>query len=102
MEYIIAFIIDILIYGVSLWGAAKLTGVTVTLKDMITISVLVSGASFIPYVGWLVAILVLFWLLQMATDVELFPDLILMFLVSNLFYWVLFWGIYHEIDKLTS
>ncbi|WP_317933144.1 hypothetical protein [Halioxenophilus sp. WMMB6] len=84
MDVVIAFAIDALISGAILWLAAKLTKVDLA---FIT-AVMVAGASalvgIIPSVGWLLSIIVFFLLLKQYTQAAIWPDLILMVLVSKL------------------
>ena len=82
---IILFLIEIVIGGVFLWFAARVTKVELEFKEILICVLSASFASFIPTVGWFASIIVLFLLLKRFSSANIWPDLILMVLVSRLF-----------------
>ncbi len=83
--YVVAFIIDAAVSGVILWLAAKVTGVDLFVKETIISVGAASLVALIPSVGWLLSLIVLFYMLKKFSQASIWPDLILMVIVSRFF-----------------
>lgn len=97
MEFLIYFLLDAVISGGILWIASRLTAVDLLFKT----AVIVAGASaligLIPAIGWLLSIILFFYLLSHFTGAPFWPDLILMVLVSKLVSLVIVIGVFGAI-----
>jgi len=81
--YVIAFILGTLLSATCLWIAMKLTGLQGTFVAIATICAICAVLGLIPFVGWLLSIVVMFVLICKWTTAEFWPDAILMVLVAN-------------------
>ena len=88
------FLIDIVLTGTVLWIAARLTSVDLRFKAA-TFSVAASGiaASVLgvlvgSFLGWILSICVLYFFLKAFTRASIWPDLVLMVLVSKVLVFV--------------
>lgn len=84
MEELVYVLLDALIGGAALWLAAKITSVDVGFRDLVIAAGAAAMISFVPAVGWLLSIIVLFVLLKKFSRADIWPDLILMVIVSRL------------------
>ena len=83
--YVIIFIIDAAVSGIILWLAAKVTNVDLFVKETIIAVSVASILALIPSVGWLLSLIALFYLLKKFSQASIWPDLILMVIVSRFF-----------------
>ena len=86
VEYILTFVIGLLVLTTCLWLAMKITGVSGTFVALLITAVAASLIGLIPTVGFYLSIIALFVGITKFTDAELWPGAILMVIVS--------WGIY--------
>lgn len=70
--------------AVALWLAGRLTDVQLALKETTVAAGVAALLSLIPQVGWLLSIVALFYLLRRFSRADIWPDLILLVLVSRL------------------
>lgn len=84
MEVLIYVILDAIITGFIVFLAGKLTSVQIEFKDAVICVGLSSLFGFIPGFGWLISIIAFFYLLKRATASDIWPDLILLVVVSKL------------------
>jgi hypothetical protein len=82
---IVGFIIEVVVGGVFLWLAANVTKVDLSFKEILICVFAASIVAFIPTVGWIASIILLFFLLKKFSSAEIWPDILLMVLVSRLF-----------------
>jgi len=85
MVELVWFIIGVVITGGGLFIAASFTGVQLHFKEALIASVVASMVSLIPTVGFLLSVIALFYLLKRLTGAPLYPDILLMVIVSKLF-----------------
>ncbi len=84
-ELALFLVLDIAITALVLWLAAKVTGVDLTPGEGALAATAAAAASLVPTVGVVLSIVVLFYLLRRFTRADIFPDLVLMVLVSRAF-----------------
>ena len=89
MDEIIWFILGVAIICLALWLAGKITNVEIELKETLIIASAVSAIELIPVAGPILSIIALFLLLKHFTSVAIYPDLLLIFIVSKLFSWLM-------------
>lgn len=94
MDYIYYFFLDALISGGILWLASKVTSVGLFFKTAILISGVSALVALIPSIGWLLSVAMFYYLLNKYSSAPLWPDLILMVIVSKLFSMVLLMGLF--------
>jgi len=82
MEILVALVLEIIFGAFSLWVAAKVTRVETTFVHMLSVSAASSVAGLVPVVGWLLSLVVMFLLIRKLTDAEIWPDAVLMVVVS--------------------
>ena len=70
--------------AVALWLAGRLADVQLALKETGAATGVAALLSLIPQVGWLLSIVALFYLLRRFSRADIWPDLILLVLVSRL------------------
>lgn len=83
MEIVLSFILNAVLSGTILWIASRITSVDLLFKT----AILVAGASaivgIVPIIGFLLSIILFFYLLTKFTNAPVWPDLILMVVVSK-------------------
>lgn len=84
MDELVLVVLDALIGGVILWLAAKITSVDLVLRETVIAAGGAAIVSLIPTVGWVLSIVVLFVLLKKFSRANIWPDIILMVIVSRL------------------
>ncbi len=82
---IVAFVIEVVVGGFFLWLAAYVTKVDLSFKEILICVFAASIVAFIPVVGWIASIILLFILLKKFSSADIWPDILLMVLVSRLF-----------------
>ena len=82
---LIMFGVGVIIMSVLLVLSGKLTGVDLSLTDALIVSAITSAIGLLPGIfGWLLSVVALYFLLKKMTGAPVFPDLILMIVVSKL------------------
>lgn len=84
MDNMLLVVLDALVGGVILWLSAKITSVDLALKETVIAAGAAAIVSLVPTVGWILSIVVLFALLKKFSQANIWPDLILMVIVSRL------------------
>ena len=84
MDNMLLVVLDALGGGVILWLSAKITSVDLALKETVIAAGAAAIVSLVPTVGWILSIVVLFALLKKFSQANIWPDLILMVIVSRL------------------
>ncbi|HIZ49750.1 MAG TPA: hypothetical protein IAA18_01565 [Candidatus Pseudomonas excrementavium] len=84
MDELVLVVLDALIGGVVLWLAAKITSVDLVLREAVIAAGGAAIVALVPTVGWALSIVVLFVLLKKFSRANIWPDLILMVIVSRL------------------
>ncbi len=84
LDIVIGFLAGTVFSAVCLWAGMKLTKVDGTFLGMLLIAAISSLAGLIPFVGWLVSLIVMFVLISKWTDAEFWPDAVLMVIVADL------------------
>jgi hypothetical protein len=82
MVMLIAFVVEVIFGAFSLWVAAKVTRVETTFLQMLAVSAASSLAGLVPVAGWMLSLIVMFLLIRKLTDAEIWPDAVLMVVVS--------------------
>lgn len=82
MLILITLVLGIIFGAFSLWVAAKVTGVDTTFLNMLAVAAASSVAGLVPLVGWLLSLVVMFLLIRKLTDADIWPDAVLMVVVS--------------------
>lgn len=84
METIIYVILDAVITGFIVFLAGKITSVQIAFKEAAICVGISSILGFVPGFGWLLSIIAFFYLLKRFTASDIWPDLILLVVVSKL------------------
>ena len=84
MDELVLVVLDALIGGVVLWLAAKITSVDLVLREAVIAAGGAAIVALVPTEGWALSIVVLFVLLKKFSRANIWPDLILMVIVSRL------------------
>ncbi|WP_028876949.1 hypothetical protein [Teredinibacter turnerae] len=84
MEVLMYVALDALITGFIVFLAGKLTAVEIEFKEAVICVGLSSLLGLIPSVGWILSIIAFFYLLKKYTAADIWPDLILLVVVSKL------------------
>ena len=85
LEYAAYFIIDVLLSAGILWASGRIMLVNIEYRWLVVAIVVASLVSFIPHIGIALSFLVLLWFLHEYSDAELWPNIILMVLLSRVF-----------------
>lgn len=78
-------LVKALINGGFLWFASKFTGDALGFLSALVVAMVAAACDQVPTVGWVLSIFVMFALLRKFTRSDIYPDLILLVLVSQLF-----------------
>lgn len=89
MAILLGLIINILVGGAALYGAAVVVRVDLTFKETVIAAVVAAGLAVIPVVGWVLSLIGLFYVLY-HFSLAAFPNLVLMVLVSRLFVFIVY------------
>lgn len=84
MDNMLLVVLDALVGGLILWLSAKIASVDLALKETVIAAGAAAIVSLVPTVGWILSIVVLFALLKKFSQANIWPDLILMVIVSRL------------------
>ena len=84
MALTITFLVLSLFSMFCLYTGMRLTKVEGSLKDVGIIAVVSTLVGFIPVVGWVISIAVLLGLICKRTDAKLWPDAVLMVIVTEI------------------
>ena len=85
METVVLFLLDAVITGVLLWAAGKVTTVQIGFREGVICVGVSSLLALIHGFGWILSTIALFYLLKEFTGASVWPDLILLVLVTKLF-----------------
>jgi hypothetical protein len=84
MSILISFVLNALFSGAILWVASRLTKVSLLFKEAVICAAASALVGLIPtVVGLILSIVVFFYILKYFTQADIWPDLILMVLVSK-------------------
>ena len=81
---LVTFGISVLVMSITLVLSGKLTGVRLSLVDTLIAATVASFFALVTALGWLVSAIVLVFLLKKMTGAPIFPNLILMIVISEL------------------
>ncbi|MBN3562200.1 hypothetical protein [Aliamphritea spongicola] len=86
MDLLLSLLLDALFSGVALWLASKVLSVQLRFTEIV---IAVFAASLVallpvPILGWVLSLVVLFYLLKHFSDADVWPDLILLVLIGRL------------------
>ena len=84
MYIFLGLVVDILVGGAVLYWAAKVVRVDLEFKETVIAAGSAAILALIPYVGWLLSIVALFYILY-KFSLASFPNLVLLVIVSRLF-----------------
>lgn len=84
MEEVVFLILDAVISGAILWIAARITSVDLSLGETVIAAGVAAAAALIPTAGWVLSLILLFALLKKFSGASIWPDIILMVIVSRL------------------
>ncbi|MBD3654173.1 MULTISPECIES: hypothetical protein [Gammaproteobacteria] len=84
MGELLVVVLDALVGGVVLWLAAKITLVDLALSETVIAAGGAAAVALVPTIGWLLSLVVLFVLLKKFSRANIWPDIILMVIVSRL------------------
>lgn len=85
MEYLPWFILDIVMGSFGLLLAGKITDTQINLQEAAISMLAAALLNFVPEIGWLLSIIGLLVLLKWFTEAAIWPDLILLVIVSRIF-----------------
>jgi hypothetical protein len=83
LAYIILFVFSALFVGTSLWLSAKFVKVECTFPGMLLIAAATSLLSLIPGVGWIIALVALYFMLHKWTTAEFWPDSVILVVAAG-------------------
>ena len=92
MYIFFGFVIDVLVGGAVLYWAAKVVRVDLEFKETVMAAGAAAILALIPYVGWLLSIVALFYILY-HFSLAAFPNLVLLVIVSRLFVAIIYFGL---------
>lgn len=84
MELLIYVVLDALIGGLFLWFAARITSVDLSFRETVAAAGGAALASLVPTIGWVLSLVVLFVLLKKFSQANIWPDILLMVIISRL------------------
>ncbi len=84
MGELLVVVLDALVGGVVLWLAAQITLVDLALSATVIAARGAAAVALVPPIGWLLSLVVLFVLLKKFSRASIWPDIILMVIVSRL------------------
>lgn len=90
MEVFVLVLLDALVGGAVLWLAAKITLVNLAFSEAAIAAGVAAVALLVPSVGWILSVIVLFLILKKFTRASIWPDILLMVIVSRLVSFVAF------------
>jgi hypothetical protein len=84
VSLLVGFVAATLFSTVCLWAAMELTRVNGTLASMFLISAICAAIGLVPIIGWLAAFVAMFFLIRRFTGAPIWPDAVLLVIVSRL------------------
>lgn len=84
MGGVVLLVLDVFIGGLILWLSAKITSVDLALRETVIAAAAAAAVALVPSVGWILSIVVLFVLLKKFSQANIWPDIILMVVISRL------------------
>ena len=84
MDEMLSVLLEALISGILLWIAAKLTSVQLTLPAAALTAGIAAVVSMVPVAGWFLSLVVMFALVKKFSRADIWPDIVLMVVVSYL------------------
>lgn len=84
MEVILYIALDAILGGIALWIAAKITSVDISILQTVIAAGASALASMVPGFGWVLSVLILFFLLKQFSQANIWPDVLLMVIVGRL------------------
>ncbi|QJD59214.1 hypothetical protein HG264_10000 [Pseudomonas sp. gcc21] len=84
MELLIYLLLDALVGGLFLWLAARITSVDLSFRETVMAAGAAALASLVPGIGWVLSLVVLFVLLKKFSQADIWPDILLMVIISRL------------------
>jgi hypothetical protein len=84
MGELLVVVLDALVGGVVLWLAAKITLVDLALSETVIAAGGAAAVALVPTIGWLLSLVVLFFVVKKFSRANIWPDIILMVIVSRL------------------
>lgn len=84
MDEIVSILLEALISGIILWISAKLTSVPLTLTAAAVTAAAAAIVSMVPVAGWFLSLDVMLALVKKFSCADIWPDIILMVVVSYL------------------
>lgn len=79
----VAVVVNMVVSSVALWIAGQITALKMAFKEVAIICVVSGLMWFVPYAGGILALLVFFYLLKQYTDAPMYPDMILVTLITQ-------------------
>lgn len=77
------FVVSTLLSAFALWAGMKLTGVDGSFLAMLVISAICAVVQWLPVIGWIASVVLLFVLISRWTSAEIWPDAVLMVFVAR-------------------
>ncbi len=84
MNFLIILLVNLLIGGAALWLASKVLSVNLSFKETLITVAATALVAVIPLIGWIASLVVLFYLLQKYSGNDVWPDLILLVIISRI------------------
>ncbi|PVZ65616.1 hypothetical protein [Pelagibaculum spongiae] len=84
MSILIILLVNLLIGGAALWLASKVLSVQLSFKETLITVAITALVAVIPLIGWIASLIVLFYLLQKYSGNDVWPDLILLVIISRI------------------
>lgn len=87
-------VLGLLLNSTALWIAAKIVKAEFTFQQAVIASAATTAVSLTPGVGWILSFAVLFFIIKQFSDVNIWPDAILMVLISRIITLVITLGLF--------
>jgi len=87
-------VLGLLLNSTALWIAVKIVKAEFTFQQAVIASAATTAVSLIPGVGWILSFAVLFFIIKQFSDVNIWPDAILMVLISRIITLVITLGLF--------
>lgn len=93
VSLLLGLVIGIVVGGAVLYWAAQVVRVDLEFKEAVIAAGVAAGVSLIPFIGWLLSLIALFYVLH-HFSLAAFPNLVLLVIVSRLFVVLIEFGLF--------
>jgi len=87
-------VLSLLLSSTALWVAAKIVQTEFSFQQAVIASVATTAISIIPSIGWILSFVVLFYIIKQFSDADIWPDILLMVLISRVITLAITFGLF--------